>query len=419
MMVFRKQRGVVTLLITSVLLVGALVVTLGTYRSVFHQIKVAQNEVQGRQNHWRSEGGLECAYSIMKTDSSIHPIEQNYSACDLSMIGFSPSTSGYSRYIVSSKSDKHLLSKSIYSVSRSVGAIQARSNLKLIGANEFVPDVEGSDRCVSVRYSEQLIINGAFKTLNPTGAICNSAYKTDTGSSEYECDDSKCKKNSQWDYDLTVNGSDNTHKGDGKLIENDFVHDESLDPFESFFGNTRDNLPAIKVDYEVIVGSVSGDSGNTCQDKIKDAFAINNKVWVIGDCDLEDGGSLSESEIGNDSKILVIQDGIVAVNGANNFPGVIYHLFTSSIGTGTDLSGRWTAKVSTTANLADAELTAAQKEKLTFFSRGSFKPKGGYVFDTPGGMTVFGVALSLDFDSGHIPGGNPVAKWKKGSWNDF
>ena len=50
MMVFRKQRGVVTLLITSVLLVGALVVTLGTYRSVFHQIKVAQNEVQGRQN---------------------------------------------------------------------------------------------------------------------------------------------------------------------------------------------------------------------------------------------------------------------------------------------------------------------------------------------------------------------------------
>ncbi len=66
MMMFRKQRGVVTLLITSVLLIGALVVTLGTYRSVFHQIKVAQNEVQGRQNHWRLEGGLECTYSYLR-----------------------------------------------------------------------------------------------------------------------------------------------------------------------------------------------------------------------------------------------------------------------------------------------------------------------------------------------------------------
>ena len=65
MMVFRKQRGVVTLLITSVLLVGALVVTLGTYRSVFHQIKVAQNEVEGRKAHWLAEGGLECGFTYI------------------------------------------------------------------------------------------------------------------------------------------------------------------------------------------------------------------------------------------------------------------------------------------------------------------------------------------------------------------
>ena len=418
-MTFKKQQGAITLLLVSILLVGVLIVSLGSLKATFYQIKRAQNEVQARKDHWQAEGGLECAYSIMKTNSSAHPVEQNYSACDLSIIRFNPPTSGYSRYTVISKSDEYTLSKDISTSSRSVGAIQARSNLKLIGANEFVPDVEGSDRCVSVRYSEQLIINGSFKTLNPAGVVCNDAYKTDTGSSGYECNDSKCKKHSQWDYDLTVNRSDNTHKGDGKLIEHDFVHDGSLDPFESFFGNTRDNLAAIKVDYEVITGGVGASSGGTCQDKIKAAFAVNNKVWVVGDCDLENGASLSESHIGSDSKILVIENGIIAVNGANNFPGIIYQLFTAPIAAGTDLSGRWSSAVSTTANIADAELTISQRKKLTFFARGSFKPKGGYVFDTPGGMTVFGVSLSLNFDSGNVPSGSSTVEWKKGSWNDF
>ncbi|HDZ9241636.1 TPA: hypothetical protein RUZ16_003302, partial [Vibrio cholerae] len=57
------QQGVATLLITSILLSVALVVTLGSYKNLFYQIKRAQNEVKARQEHWLAEGGLECGYS--------------------------------------------------------------------------------------------------------------------------------------------------------------------------------------------------------------------------------------------------------------------------------------------------------------------------------------------------------------------
>ncbi|MDN3614262.1 hypothetical protein [Vibrio gallaecicus] len=266
-------------------------------------------------------------------------------------------------------------------------------------------------------------MNGSFKTLNPAGVTCNSAYQTDTAASGYTCPsgDSNCVKHSIWDYDLTVVGDDQTHRGAGKLVENDFVYDSSLDPFESFFGDTRSNIDSIKADYEIVQGTVtSGSSGSdSCQDRIKDAYSLNDNVWVEGDCDLESGNLLNTTLIGASSKVLVVEDGILTVNGANDFPGIIYHLFTSTIPSSADLSSRWTSDVSTHGNLSTAELTVAQQKKLTFFSRGAFKPKGGYVFDTPGGLTVFGVSLSLTFDSGSVPNNSSKVKWQKGSWNDL
>ncbi len=51
------QKGVATLLITAILLSIALVVTLGSYKNLFYQIKRAQNEIKARQEHWLAEGG--------------------------------------------------------------------------------------------------------------------------------------------------------------------------------------------------------------------------------------------------------------------------------------------------------------------------------------------------------------------------
>ncbi len=56
-MIRKYQQGLATLLITSILLSIALVVTLGSYKNLFYQIKRAQNEVKARQEHWLAEGG--------------------------------------------------------------------------------------------------------------------------------------------------------------------------------------------------------------------------------------------------------------------------------------------------------------------------------------------------------------------------
>ncbi|MEF1341863.1 hypothetical protein REH81_34815, partial [Vibrio rotiferianus] len=58
-----KQSGAATLLVTSMLLVAALVVTLGSYKSLFYQIKQANNQIVSRQEHWQAEGGLECGFT--------------------------------------------------------------------------------------------------------------------------------------------------------------------------------------------------------------------------------------------------------------------------------------------------------------------------------------------------------------------
>ncbi|MFA0422450.1 hypothetical protein AB4562_10460, partial [Vibrio sp. 10N.222.54.A1] len=143
MMIFKKQRGVVTLLITSVLLIGALVVTLGTYRSVFHQIKVAQNEVQGRQEHWRSEGGLECGFTyIAENDLTAIPNDlMDY--CQQSKVVTLGSEALTPNILVSS-SESLSLNKEISFVDASgLGVMQTNSSLEFISDHniDINPDI--------------------------------------------------------------------------------------------------------------------------------------------------------------------------------------------------------------------------------------------------------------------------------------
>ncbi|QXO16721.1 MULTISPECIES: hypothetical protein [Vibrio] len=59
-----NAKGMVTLLVVSLLLMLALVMTLGLHQALFYQIKRAHNELISRQQFWIAEGGLECLFSI-------------------------------------------------------------------------------------------------------------------------------------------------------------------------------------------------------------------------------------------------------------------------------------------------------------------------------------------------------------------
>ena len=70
----RRQQGAVTLLLTSLLLVVILLLTLGSYRITFHQIKIGQNELTARRLHWMAEGAIECLFTYLRV-SNVNPAE--------------------------------------------------------------------------------------------------------------------------------------------------------------------------------------------------------------------------------------------------------------------------------------------------------------------------------------------------------
>lgn len=80
-MTARYQQGIMTLFMTSLLLSAALVITLGSYKALFYQIKRAQNEVKARQQFWIAEGGLECIFSLANTSHQL-PVASSYPVCN-------------------------------------------------------------------------------------------------------------------------------------------------------------------------------------------------------------------------------------------------------------------------------------------------------------------------------------------------
>lgn len=128
----KQQAGVATLLITSVLVLSALIVTLGTYRSVFHQIKVAQNEVQVRKAHWNAEAGLECGFTyIAENDLTAIPNDlMNH--CQQSKVLTLKSDNLTPNILVSSAHYLSLNKEISFNNSSGLGAMQTNSSLEFI-----------------------------------------------------------------------------------------------------------------------------------------------------------------------------------------------------------------------------------------------------------------------------------------------
>lgn len=148
------QQGFATLLITSILLSVALVFTLGSYKTLFYQIKRAQNEVKSRQDHWLAEGGLECLFAYVKEDisriASVTPDDHTEldSICknSLKLKSLHVSDLGGSAYRIHSKTQNEWSNlEKIFSKSTNggKGAIQTTSRLTTFGQLNVKPDANG------------------------------------------------------------------------------------------------------------------------------------------------------------------------------------------------------------------------------------------------------------------------------------
>ncbi|WP_372384593.1 hypothetical protein AB8613_05155 [Vibrio sp. BS-M-Sm-2] len=446
MMIFRKQRGVVTLLITSVLLIGALVVTLGTYRSVFHQIKVAQNEVQGRQEHWRSEGGLECTYSyLLELDKTIADIKDaSTRPADFSdwcspyenkpQIEISDSAIS-SAYIVASSSNVQSLFKTIRERSQlGSGAIQSTGPIELIGTLSLKPTVKeepisGNEyECVSVTFADLFTyqydsMHGdsgqtlGLEVLDPSAdgpfsgfdGVCDSEYKTEIP-----------KGNSGSRY--SIYAPDSSQGTNPPPFQKDFNPDPNMNPFYTFFGvaKTEQNIVDLSQDTDLFK-HVQLLNATECGTEIMEHFTAGQTkgLWVEGNCHI----NAAVAATINPSQLLVVQDGVLALNGAMAYNGVIYHLVDyqkSHVKTRVDDFWKNLLPNNVFAPFIKDIDNASVVKKSVGIQFASGLPSGGLIFDSPAGVTTIVGDMDLDFRADSNPIDLPSTyQWKRGSWNDF
>ncbi|RBW64186.1 hypothetical protein DS893_15545 [Vibrionales bacterium C3R12] len=424
----KHQHGAITLLITSVLLLCALILTLGSYRSIFYQIKRAQNEVVARQQHWQAEGGLECAFTKVYQDKDMTQLTaaasvgyfstQCSSPLSLHQIISTPVIVGKSYQLsakVLSTNDSHITKTLRFKSDKGKGAIQTESSIKIIAdaSVEIAPEVNdevlnnGKFDCTAMRFKDtvEFIANG--NTLQTTLPI-------DTPADFTECND----------YTSLSSNALITQAGSLPIgaFMSDFKHDADIDTFYNYFGmkKTPANLVSVKADYF----HIDLTSGGNCATLVKSAFdSGKEKVWVYGDCVISPNLSVMDGAGVITPRSLVVENGVFVTYGANVFDGSFYHLvdmsmFDDPTASGTDLDLLPAYWASLTLPLGfDKSLI---EDNSIYIDTGSFFPKGGVFLDTPNGLSTIKGSLNLDFTNSYNPFDEPsTVVWQKGSWHDF
>ncbi|MGX1924355.1 hypothetical protein ACUALS_03930 [Vibrio sp. NH-7] len=440
----QKNRGLATLLITSLLLVASLLVVLGSYKGLFYQVKRAQNEVQARKDHWAAEGGLECVYTKAKqlnaVPASVSDCKNLLNLDSLNIVGGTPN-------VIHSKSGYITLKKAFVSpIVSSTGAIRSKSDLVINGAYTSSPDPGkslGSNlwECTSVRYFNYFHAKTGYNTFHPFETIKPYATFPDSINPNFQ----KCSPaNHSWSVlDLADTAED-------------FKKDTDMDPFRDVFNVPRAEWFPLMSDKSLFgyvpytlngetltkVEDLGSPTFNTqCAEEIKKNIEQGkDTIWVYGGCEINDADfdiiSTAIDTHLSSGIILVIHNGILSVTGSQGFKGMLYHFvsdeFTDSSGQVLDFSDWPLTENDTSAGGGSSVLEGVisalgstvimPKEKIGYFQNGAFNPSGGYVMDAPGTYALFNASLNFTFNRDVIEGPSKkfkVVKWYRGSWHDL
>lgn len=415
----KSQDGMATLLVTVMLLVVSLLFSMASYKNVFYQIKRTQNEVLARQAYWLAEGGLECGFAKVNEESDIALItNSNYFNSDCNVFGnnIKIDVITLGMYAIQSRNTNgnatKKISKHFYLTGgRASGTIKATSNLLLEGSAEMYPDPGvksgGKYECVIARYAGSIEIKGTLQN-----AGLHYAYPPYKDFHDNPATWPKCKPENQSNV-----ANNKIVVGLPKPSEfgNDYVYSAGLDPFKDVFHVPKADWKKIrdKPTTKVIAGSLN------CSSAIASSIAVDSdRIWVVGNCDLgANANEIQEAIIaaGIPGIVLVVQDGILAVNGTQTLSALVYH-FKSPGSTFVPTKAQWD-KMS-----AGAQLTEAEKLTVGYFQFGAFHPKGGYVMDAPGLTAKIRGSLSFSFNGDVFKDALDDLEtigWIEGSWNDI
>ncbi|MGF1699593.1 hypothetical protein L4D09_04655 [Photobacterium makurazakiensis] len=427
-----KQKGFTTLLVTAMLLIAALLFSLASYKSVFYQIKRAQNEVMDRKAHWLAEGGVECAFAEVKA-SGLMPNDPTFpNTCtteiaDTSIDFTFMSTNQFS--IEASASPDSIAKANVtksaeLSSSGKSGAIQTGSNMYAHSSlNFYYPDpgvwTEGGWQCVALRYRNEYL---------PNASVVNSGLS-----------DKPKGKDCLPDY-MTV--------GTGvAALENDFVHDPNLSPFENFFGvSDADHNDVKNKKFDVVITEKASPSGSleysgitNCGKAIKEALSNGHEsVWVEGHCELSGDDYVDVVKASNESGgiMILIHDGmfslypqVVTVNGSNlNYQGMIFHY-------NYDYEFNFDGWAGSEAHKQLTHIPSVFGENVhlaSFYLHGALNLNGGLILDAKhydstskkyiSQNALLNDSLAMTYNDSYFSkfsSNQNQVRWIKGSWHDF
>ncbi|HFQ4954143.1 TPA: hypothetical protein ACGUP3_002271 [Vibrio vulnificus] len=427
-----RERGATTLLVTSVLLIAALMATLGSYKTLLYQIKRAQNEVLSRQSYWKAEGGLECAFALVRQQGDILAATTLFPSTCKNPLGLSNLAIDSNNKITSKvASSGHATISKTLKLSRgaSSGALKSSSDLYINGSATFsTPDPGNFDdgwECTAIRYksafhsrsgaTNQGVIHGSvpYQGFNHKSKDCKASHKT--------------------------NISADTGYGD------DFIQDDTLEPFYDLFRVQRSNWSSVKtnlnfatVNFDNVSDKIVTDCGKKVADQIN---AGKRRIWVTGSCEFTsskkvNGNYLTDSNgnpikggidhiseafvsSGGEPVLLLVHNGIFAAHGAMTFPGMLYQLNTTAP---TNLDTLWDNFEAKDHFAEVVHFTGLSKNRIVYFQRGAFTFSGGQVLDSPSYAAYFANSLNFAFNRDNIEEVvDPVIfyAWEKGSWNDL
>lgn len=423
-----KQKGFVTLAITSVLLTIVLGYSLSSYRGVLYQIKVANNEVAARQAHWQAEGGLECGFAHIVHDSATAIPTNLKSVCsDLGLSSLSASPANADTLVASDGNTS--VSKTInFGSAGLAGAIRSTSDLVINGATNISPpdpgfkNSNGAYECISAVVSNYLIATG----VNSFGLAIPPSQNFPVGG--------KCAADHQ---SQTVGNSGIWQKdGNGhtpQKVKDDFQRDEKLNPFKNTFGYEKWEWEQVRghPDYNFEHYEMKGNDVD-CVSQFEGDIKLGkpNAIWITGSCQLDSTAFDKIKKIQKTAGtylFLLVHNGVLALDGAGRFDGVIFH-FNHGYIPDVNQWDKFNKDVTSVVKGAIfdkllSEIYPSGRDAIyaTYLQNGSFYITGGMIFDTPNHIALFNNAINLqynsDIETSFTFEGKP--RWKKGSWNDL
>lgn len=445
-MIQKYQRGVATLLITSILLSVALVVTLGSYKNLFYQIKRAQNEVKARQEHWLAEGGLECIYTKSILDGVV-PSTPSIPECNISNYAinftYQPLAATNPTTRINSQFGYANLNKNIVIplAGGGAGALRSASNLVVNASVSISPEPgningTGNDEyyeCVSMVVRDKAYFGGGFINgdLNYSSGVSPGAdYKPNV-----KCGASYKTNSSQPSgYYLNEKGELVSHS-----VDLDTQRDTDLSPFKDYFGKDVSDWQKVRDDPKNDFKKITTTKGSDCFTQINQVGLKtngNNAIWIDGPCEFDTNltNLLNKGKNPNMKVLLVVHNGIVGGRSAVDVNGVFVHV-NSSYRAEKEQWNKAAFDASLIASLKhnpnefkagleaingkgsynDGDATLA-----TMYMEGSFNFSGGMILDARNQSALFKNSVNLKFNSeimksfvnSYLP-----PRWQEGSWN--